>query len=167
MPWRCMRDGGAAARIPNLGMDGGDQFHGPTTSFSGKAVGAWSSFLVPLWPMLRMHGVVHRLLYTCSWRGARLITGTVFPLERLLVDRWWGECNTLRIVVLIGEGSIEVGRGGMRIEMGFRWKWLRIVFRGRIFLPVFICVFPIVAFKPFTVVHIMDGSVVAYTLRRD
>jgi hypothetical protein len=31
---------------------------------------------------------VHRLLCTFASRGARLITGAVFALERPLVDRW-------------------------------------------------------------------------------
>jgi len=50
--------------------------------------------------------------------------------------------------------------------MGFQWKWLRIVFRGTIFLPLFfISVLLVLAFKTQTVVHVVDGSLVTYTLK--
>jgi len=49
--------------------------------------------------------------------------------------------------------------------MAFQWKWFRIVFRGGIFLPVFlISVLLVLAFKTQMVVHIVDGSLVTYTL---
>jgi len=110
---------------------------------------------------------VHRLLCTFASRGASLITGAFFALERPLVDRWWGMINSTGwIIEMIWEGSTEVCHGQIWIGMGIHWKWPRTVLRRGIFLPlVFISVFLVLAFKIQKIVHIVDGGLVTYTLK--